>query len=88
MRFLLVSVWIVALLCASGVFVWASVVADEAGWDDRKILLFLLLPFLVVTLVWGLAMFRYMKARSEIIDVDNLLQIKRDIERAAKQKRR
>ena len=82
------GVWIVAMLCASGVFVWASVVADEAGWDDRKILLFLVLPFLVATLAWGLAMFRYMKARSEIIDVDNLLQIKRDTERTAKQKRR
>jgi hypothetical protein len=33
-------------------------------------------------------MFRYMKARSEIVDVDSLLQIKRDIDRADHRKRR
>ena len=82
------AVWMLALFAASGIFVWASAVADEAGWDDRKILLYLLLPFLIVTTVWALAMFRYMKARSEIIDVDNLLEIKRDIERSDKRKRR
>mgnify|MGYP000639511048 CR=1 FL=1 len=38
--------------------------------------------------VWALAMFRYMKARSEIVDVDSLLQIKRDIDRADQRKRR
>jgi hypothetical protein len=82
------AVWMVALFGASGVFVWASVVADEAGWDDRKVLLFLTLPFLLVTGVWALAMFRYMKARSEIVDIDSLLQIKRDIDRTDKRKRR
>ena len=82
------AVWMAALFGASGVFVWASVVAGEAGWDDRKILLFLTLPFLLVTGVWALAMFRYMKARSEIVDVDSLLQIKRDIDRTDKRKRR
>ncbi len=82
------AVWMFALLCATGVFVWASVVAVEAGWDDRNILLFLTLPFLLGTGVWALAMFRYMKARSEIVDVDSLLQIKRDIDRTDKRKRR
>jgi hypothetical protein len=77
-----------ALFCATGVFVWVSIVADEAGWDDSRILLFLTLPFLLVTGVWALAMFRYMKARSEIVDVDSLLQIKRDIDRADHRKRR
>ena len=82
------AVWMLALFCATGVFVWASIVADEAGWDDSSVLLFLSLPFLLVTGVWALAMFRYMKARSEIVDVDSLLQIKRDIDRADHRKRR
>jgi len=82
------AVWMLALFCATGVFVWVSIVADEAGWDDSRMLLFLTLPFLLVTGVWALAMFRYMKARSEIVDVDSLLQIKRDIDRADHRKRR
>jgi hypothetical protein len=65
-----------------------TIIADEAGWDDSSVLLFLTLPFLLVTGVWALAMFRYMKARSEIVDVDSLLQIKRDIDRADQRKRR
>lgn len=82
------AVWMFALFCATGVFVWTTIVADEAGWDDRNILLFLTLPFLLVTGVWALVMIRYMKARSEIVDLDSLLQIKRDIDRADKRKRR
>ena len=82
------AVWMLALFCATGAFVWVSIVADEAGWNDRIILLFLTLPFLLVTGVWALVMFRYMKARSEIVDVDSLLQIKRDIDRTDKPERR
>ena len=82
------AVWMLALFCATGVFVWVTIIADEAGWDDSSVLLFLTLPFLLVTGVWALAMFRYMKARSEIVDVDSLLQIKRDIDRTDQRKRR
>ena len=82
------AVWMLALFCATGAFVWVSIVADEAGWNDRIILLFLTLPFLLVTGVWALVMFRYMKARSEIVDVDSLLQITRDIVRTDKPERR
>jgi hypothetical protein len=82
------AVWMLALFCATGVFVWVTIIADEVGWDDSSVLLFLTLPFLLVTGVWALAMFRYMKARSEIVDVDSLLQIKRDIDRVDQRKRR
>ena len=82
------AVWMLALFCATGVFVWVTIIADEAGWDDSSVLLFLTLPFLLVTGVWALAMFRYMKARSEIVDIDGLLQIKRDIDRTDQRKRR
>jgi hypothetical protein len=80
------AAWIGAFFGATGVFVWATAVADNAGWEDSKILLFLTLPFLFVTAVWVFAMIRYMKARSEIVDVDSLLQSKREQE--AKKKRR
>lgn len=71
------AVWMAVFLGATGVFVWATAAADEAGWHDGKIHLLLTLPFLLVTAIWALAMFRYMKARSEIVDMDSLLQIKR-----------
>lgn len=80
------AVWMGAFFGATGVFVWATAVADKAGWSDSKVLVFLTLPFLFVTAVWVFAMIRYMKARSEIVDVDSLLQLKREQE--AKKKRR
>jgi hypothetical protein len=39
-----------------------------------------------VTALWAFAMIRYMKARSEIVDMDSLIQLKR--EQDAKKKRR
>lgn len=82
------AVWMIAFFGATGVFVWATIVADNAGWGDSEILLFLTLPFLVVTAFWVFAMIRYMKARSEIVDVDSLLQLKNDLDRHNTRKRR
>ncbi|MBJ7254862.1 MAG: hypothetical protein JHD25_08785 [Sphingomonadaceae bacterium] len=79
------AVWMFAFFGATGIFVWVTVAADSAGWEDSKMLLFLTLPFLLLTAVWVFAMLRYMKARSEIVDVDRLLQLKR--EQDAKKKR-
>jgi hypothetical protein len=76
----------VAFFGATGAFVWATAVAKNAGWSDSEILLFLNLPFLAATALWVFAMIRYMKARSEIVDVDSLLRSKREQE--AKKKRR
>ena len=80
------AVWMIAFFGATGVFVWTTAVAENAGWSDGKILLFLTLPFLLVTALWAFAMIRYMKARSEIVDMDSLIQLKR--EQDAKKKRR
>lgn len=80
------AVWMIAFFGATGVFVWTTAVAENAGWSDSKILLFLTLPFLLVTALWAFAMIRYMKARSEIVDMDSLIQLKR--EQDAKKKRR
>jgi hypothetical protein len=82
------AVWMAALFCATGMFVWASVAAQEAGWEDGKILLYLTIPFLVATAFWAIAMIRYMKARSEIVDVDSLTQLKRELDRDKKRKLR
>ena len=79
------AVWMFAFFGAMGVVVWATAVADSAGWGDGKMLVFITLPFLLLTAVWVFAMIRYMKARSEIVDVDSLLQLKR--EQDAKKKR-
>lgn len=80
------AVWMFAFFGATGIFVWVTVAADSSGWGDSKILLFLTLPFLLVTAIWVFAMIRYMKARSEIVDMDSLLKLKRAQE--AKKKRR
>lgn len=80
--------WMLAFFCATGIFVWATVAADNAGWGDRKMLLLLTVPFLCVTAIWVFAMIRYMKARSEIVDMDSLIQLKREIDRNKKRNSR
>jgi hypothetical protein len=82
------AAWMIALFGATGVFVWVTAVADAEGWSDGDILLLLTLPFLLVTAFWAFAMFRYMKARSEIVDVDRLLQLKSELEQSKKRKLR
>jgi hypothetical protein len=82
------AVWMAAYSGATGVFFWANIVANGAGWSDSKILLLLALPYLFVTAVWSFAMIRYMKARSEIVDVDSLMQLKRELDRNKKRKLR
>jgi len=37
--------------------------------------------YLVATLVWSIAMIRWMRARSEVVDVEKLLRLKREAER-------
>jgi hypothetical protein len=40
--------------------------------------------YIAAMLLWSLAMMRWMKARSEIVDFEEILQIKREQDRAKK----
>lgn len=80
----LFAIWMVPFFTAIGVFVWISVVAEKHGWRESSILLIALLGFLPAILIWVVTMIRWMKARSEIVDFEELLQIKREQDRAKK----
>lgn len=43
--------------------------------------------FLAAILVWTMAMIRWMKARSEVVDVDRMLELKREAERKSRGRR-
>ena len=72
----------------TGLFVWFSFQAERYGWSDNSIALFAVLGFLPMTLLWTVALIRWMLARSEIIDVNGLLEIKRAQDLARKKKGR
>lgn len=82
------AVWMFAFFGATGILVWATVAAEKAGWEDSKMLLLVTAPFLCVTAIWVFAMIRYMKARSEIVDMDSLIQLKRELDRNKKRNSR
>ena len=82
------AVCMFAFFGATGIFVWATVAAERAGWEDSKMLLLVTAPFLCVTAIWVFAMIRYMKARSEIVDMDSLIQLKRELDRNKKRNSR
>jgi hypothetical protein len=84
----LFAIWMVPFLAAIGVFVWISVAAEKQGWSENSILLIALLGLLPISLVWAVIMIRWMWARSEIIDVNGLIEIKRQQDIARKKQGR
>lgn len=73
----LFAIWMVPFFAGTGAFIWISAAAEKHGWSEASILSFALLGFLPATLLWAVAMIRWMWARSEIIDVNGLIEIKR-----------
>lgn len=84
----LFAMWMVPFFAATGLFVAISMQAEKHGWSDNSILLIALLGFLPTTLIWVIAMIRWMLARSEIIDVNGLVEIKREQDLARKKRGR
>jgi hypothetical protein len=84
----LFAIWMVPLFAATGLFVWISFQAQKHGWSETNILLLATLGFLPATLIWAIAMIRWMMARSEIIDVNGLIEIKREQDIARKKRGR
>jgi hypothetical protein len=75
------ALWLAGLIPIGGSSMWIT--ANR----PTGILLWLYIGlFTVAMLLWAVGMIRWMKARSEIVDIDELLQIKR--ERDAEQRRK
>jgi uncharacterized membrane protein len=75
--------WVLALLPFVGLFIWSM---NEAPNEENRTLIGI--GFAVVVLLWSTAMMLWMKARSEIIDFEELLKIKREKDKAAKRRSR
>lgn len=71
--------WMLALLPIMGLFFWALDRApnDETMWLYTAI-------YVGAMLVWSIAMIRWMKARSEMVDMAELMAIKRERDAAKK----
>lgn len=68
--------WLLALLAGTGLFIWIMAnIASGPAMTAATII------FLLASILWSIAMIRWMKARSEIVDLDELLAIKRERDR-------
>jgi hypothetical protein len=75
--------WMLVHLLPTAGFVWAMLqdpsAAQIAAWT---------VGYLLVTLLWGIAMIRWAMPRSEIIEMKELLALKREREQAKRNGRR
>lgn len=74
-------IWMVALAPITGLFLWFA-----AGEPEGVRLWVGLAAYLAVMMIWGLGMMRWMYARSEIVDLDDLLAFKRDQDKAKRRR--
>jgi uncharacterized membrane protein len=84
----LMAYWMVPFLAALGLFILASVVLEANGKTDNQIALYIVPPFLLTTLIWSVAMIRWMYLRSEVLNMDELVIIKRERDAAAQRRRK
>ncbi len=71
--------WVLALAPIVGLFIWALSTAPNDGIMKLYIVI-----YGAAMLAWSFAMFRWTKARSEIVDFDELIRLKRELDRAEK----
>jgi hypothetical protein len=76
--------WMGVLLLPTFAFLPLAFRLDDT--PHESFVLWALIPLFLVTGLIGFAMTRWMMARSEIVDVDGLLEIKREQDRAKKRK--
>jgi hypothetical protein len=80
--------WMVPFFAIIAVNMWVSAALEANGADDQKIVTFVAPVFLILITIWTVALIRWTKNRSEIIDMDELIALKRELDRNNKQKRR
>ena len=77
------GLWMVAL----GPIIWGFAMLMEQTPTSGQTAVYVV-GLLGATIVWTVAMVRWMKARSEVVDIDELLEIKREREAAQRKGRR
>jgi hypothetical protein len=80
--------WMLPFFGMIALNIWASAALEANGMDDQKIVLVVVPIFLILTTIWTVALIRRTKNRSEIIDMDELVALKRDLDRQNNAKRR
>lgn len=73
----LTAMWLAFYAVLSGLYVWA--VAGQP--EDETFVGQMTAGFILVTAIWAIAMIRWMLARAEVINLDELLALKRERER-------
>lgn len=76
---LYLSLWMLALVPIVAVFTW--LMSRELSTMQNAAYI---TGFTLVMIAWGIAMSRWMKARSEVVDMEDLLKIKRELDRQKK----
>lgn len=80
--------WMLAFFIVGGGSIWTSAALEAQAMDKQTIVLILVPAFVVLSTIWAIALIRWTKSRSEIIDMDELIALKRDLDRNNKLKRR
>jgi hypothetical protein len=82
------GLWMLPFLAATGLFVAITMQMDQRGVSDSTVFFTMVLPFIAATGVWCIAMIKWMKARSQIIDVNAVAKLQAEQERQAKKRGR
>jgi hypothetical protein len=77
------AAWMLALAPIAGLYIWA--LSDDPGTEDVVVATVL---YSVVMAIWAIAMIRWTKARSEVIDLNELIAWKKERDEARKRGRR
>lgn len=75
--------WMAAMLVLAGLFILAM-----SGHPRSTTAIAYTVAFLIATTVWAIAMIRWMMARSEVINLDELIALKRQQDEARQRSRR
>jgi uncharacterized membrane protein len=82
------GLWMLPYFAATAVLVAITAKMDASGASATAINLAAVLPFLLGTAIWCIAMIRWMKARSQIIDAKAVAKFQQEQERQAKKRGR
>ncbi len=80
--------WMLPFFAMVAGTIWISAVLEAHGAGEQKIVVIVLTNFVVLTTIWTVALIRWTKNQSEIIDMDELVALKRDLDCNNKPKRR
>lgn len=70
------GLWMLALMLPSIALIPIAIRLDDT--PQEHLVIWAIVPLLAITAITSVAMIRWMKARSEIVDMDELMAIKRE----------